>query len=130
MLRRSHPSTLAFVFASLVLASCQMPAPQPTEPAAATALPDLREPYLDAADSQGEIYTLDPTASIIRLYVFRGGKAAKAGHNHVLGVSNFEGYVRLDPSQPRDSRFDLRVPVDALRIDDPAWRDQTGGNFS
>ncbi|WP_162851182.1 YceI family protein [Panacagrimonas perspica] len=117
------------MFASLVVASCQTPAPQPVE-SAVIALPDLRQPYLDAADSSGEIYTLDPADSTIRLYVFRGGKAAKAGHNHVLGVSNFEGYVRLDPSQPRDSRFDLRVPVDALQIDDPAWREQTGGNFS
>ena len=130
MLHRARLSTFGFVFASLVMASCQMPGPQPAEPVAVTALPDLREPYLDTTDSRGEIYTLDPTASTIRLHVFRGGKAAKAGHNHVLGVSNFEGYVRLDPSQPRDSRFDLRVPVDALRIDDPVWREQTGGNFS
>lgn len=130
MLHRARSSTLGFVFAALFMASCQMPAPQPAEPAAVTALPDLREPYLDTTNSQDEIYTLDPAASTIRLYVFRGGKAAKAGHNHVLGVSNFEGYVRLDPSQPRNSRFDLRVPVDALRIDEPAWREQTGGNFS
>lgn len=131
MLPRARPTALIVFVASLLAASCQVPAPRPAVATdAAQALPDLRQPYLDSGAAAGETYTLDPAASTVRLYVFRGGKAAKAGHNHVLGVSQFEGYVRVDPSQPRDSRFDLRVPIDALKVDDPAWREQTGGNFT
>ncbi len=120
----------AALLASLAVASCQSAPPRPPAGEEVVMLPDLRQPYLDGVALGADVYTLDPAASVVRLYVFRGGKAAKAGHNHVLGVSGFEGYARLDPSQPRDARFDLRVPVEALRIDDPAWRDQTGGNFS
>ncbi len=131
MLRRARPTVLTLFVASLLVTSCQTPAPQPAVAAPAPpTLSDLRQPYLESGAATGEVYTLDPASSSVRLYVFRGGKAAKAGHNHVLGVSQFEGYVRLDPSQPRDSRFDLRVPVDALKVDEPAWREQTGGSFA
>lgn len=116
------------LFTGATLAGCQSAAPQ--RPAQTSPLADLRAPYLQAEATRGEVYTLDPAASTIRLFVFRGGKAAKAGHNHVLGVSDFEGYVMLDPDQPSASRFDLRVRADALKVDDPAWRDQTGGNFA
>jgi polyisoprenoid-binding protein YceI len=47
----------------------------------------------------------------------------------VIGVARFEGYASLDAVTPADSRFDLRVPVDALVVDDPAWRDAIGGTF-
>ena len=121
----------AWLVVALAIAACQAPAPQPV-PRAGDTVPapaDIRKSYAEAT-AQEAIYTLDPSASSVRLYVFRGGKAARAGHNHVLGVDRFEGYVQLDPDRPQQSRFDLRVPVEALRIDDPAWREQTGGSFA
>lgn len=129
MIRRFPIGALALL-AGLMAAGCQAPAPQPPLAAGPIEPVDLRMPYEQAAPSQGEVYTLDPAASVVRIYVFRGGKAAKAGHNHILGVSDLEGYVLLDPDRASGSRFDLRVPLDALVIDDPVWRRQTGGTFA
>lgn len=119
------------ILAAFALVACQAPAPQsPEPPAAAPSAPvDLTAVYREAEGAGAEVFTLDAAASTVRLFVYRGGKAARAGHNHVLGVSRFEGYVHLDAVSPADSRFDLRVPVDALVIDDPAWREAIGGTF-
>ena len=115
----------------VLLAGCQAPSPKPSEPAAApTATPvDLTAVYREAEGAGAEVFTLDAAASTVRVLVYRGGKAARAGHNHVLGVTRFEGYVLLDAVSPAESRFDLHVPVDALVVDDPAWREAIGGTF-
>jgi polyisoprenoid-binding protein YceI len=127
MARVAFPALLIL----LALAGCQAPAPQP--PASSSDAPapveDLAARYRDAEAQGAEVFTLDAAASTVRLYVYRGGKAARAGHNHVLGVAHFEGYVLLDAVTPADSGFDLRVPVDALVVDDPAWREAIGGTF-
>jgi polyisoprenoid-binding protein YceI len=122
----------SLIFALLVVAGCQAPAPQPTGSPATAVVPDaadLAAPYRKAEAAGAEVFTLDATASSVRLFVYRGGKAARAGHNHVIGVGRFEGYVVLDAVAPADSRFDLRVPVDGLVIDDSAWREAIGGAF-
>ena len=113
------------------LAGCRGPAPQPPEPMAVvpTVVDDLSTGYRDAEARGAEVFTLDAAASRVELLVYRGGKAARAGHNHVIGVTRFEGYVLLDAVSPADSRFDLRVPVEGLVIDDPAWREAIGGTF-
>lgn len=104
------------------LAACQS---QPTrgEPAPQQ-WPELRQEF------SGEgIYRVDPQASQVRIYVFRDGAAAKLGHNHILTVPEFEGYVRL-PEDLRKAGFELRVPLAKLHIDDPALRAKTGGGFA
>lgn len=118
------------VVALSVIAGCQSgtPRPSPPEERFAAVPVDLSAPYREV-QSQEEVFTLDAAASSVRLFVFRGGKAARAGHNHVLGVGRFEGYVLLDAVAPANSRFDLRVPVESLGVDDPAWRQAIGGTF-
>lgn len=133
MTRTASPASLTL--ALIVLAACQAPAPQPpassTEGTAvlASAPDDLAASYREAEARGAEVFTLDAAASSVRLFVYRGGKAARAGHNHVIGVTRFEGYVVLDAVAPADSRFDLRVPVDGLIVDEPAWREAIGGTF-
>lgn len=110
---------------------CRAPAPHAAFPPAvdASAVVDLAAEYREIEAQGAEIFTVDAAASSVRLFVYRGGKAARAGHNHVIGVTRFEGYLRLDAVAPADSRFDLRVPVDGLVIDEPAWREAIGGTF-
>lgn len=119
--------------AMLTLAACQSPAPQPPadEPASAP-VPgiDLAAEYGRLRDSGAAVYRVDPASSDIRVYVYRGGRAAKLGHNHVLSAPAFAGYAVLDGSDLASARFDLGFRFDALVIDDPALREATGGNFA
>lgn len=110
------------------LAACQTAAPQPalTAPVPDT---DLRAEY-QALAPNGTVYAVDPAASRVRIFVFRAGAAARLGHNHVLSVPKFEGYVSVPSEQAADARFELRVPLAELVVDDPDLRRETAGNFS
>jgi polyisoprenoid-binding protein YceI len=110
-----------------LIAACQTTVPQPT--AAAPAWPELRAEYQSLVGS-GTVYAVDSAASKVRIYTFRAGAAARLGHNHVLSAPRFEGYVLLPSQQAADARFELRVPLDELAVDDPAARAETAGNFA
>lgn len=112
---------------ALALAACT--GAVPTRPAPAGTA-DLAADYAALADGPGTVYRADPAASDIRIYVYRGGAAARAGHNHVLTVPAFEGYARYSAQSPDDSRCDLRLRFEDLRIDDPDVRRETGGSFA
>lgn len=110
------------------LVACQALAPQSvsTEPAAQS---DLRAEYQALAQG-GAVYQVDPSASRVRIFVFRAGAAARLGHNHVLSAPTFEGYVSVPSDQASDARFELRVPLAELVVDDSEIRKETGGSFS
>lgn len=122
-----------FALAVLMLAACQSPGPQQsTSEPASTPAPaiDLAAEYRSLRDAGAAVYRVDPASSDIRVYVYRGGRAAKLGHNHVLSVPAFDGYAVFDGSDLASARFDLGFRFDALLIDDPALREATGGNFA
>ncbi len=106
--------------------ACQTLAPQPVATVEGAA-PALRAGYQALA---GPVYAVDPAASKVRIYVFRAGAAARLGHNHVLSAPRFEGYVSVPSAQAADARFELRVPLADLSIDDPDARRETGDNFN
>lgn len=110
-----------------VFASCQTPAPQAA--AANASMPELRAEY-QALAKGGPVYAVDPAASKVRIYVFRAGAAAKLGHNHVLSAPKFEGYVTVPTAQAADAKFELRVPLADLLVDDPQVRREAGDSFS
>jgi hypothetical protein len=120
---------------TLALAACQAPAPKVESDASIP--PPSTTPGLDLAADYGArlaggaaVYRVDTATSDLRIYVFRGGKAAKLGHNHVLSAPRFEGYVSMPSDAVADASFDLQFRFDELRIDDPVLREQTGGNFA
>jgi hypothetical protein len=82
------------------------------------------------SDAGDAVYRIDPAASDVRIYVFRGGRAAQLGHNHVLSAPDFAGYVSLGGESAASARFDLRFVFADLVIDDPALREATGGSFA
>lgn len=53
---------------------------------------------------------------------------ARMGHNHVIASHHLEGLVHLTDDLSR-SRFDLRIPVNELAIDEPALREAAGPDF-
>lgn len=66
--------------------------------------------------------------SLLQILVYRGGAMARLGHNHVIASHHLEGdvYVAGDPTA---TRFDIRVPVNELTVDEPALRAEAGPEF-
>jgi polyisoprenoid-binding protein YceI len=115
----------------LALSACQAPAPR--APSATDRAPpsiDLDAVYVERHAAGSAVYRVDPAASDVRIYVFRGGRAAKLGHNHVLSAPDFAGYISLDGGAAASAQFDLRFVLDGLAIDDPALLEATGGSFA
>lgn len=90
---------------------------------------DLSAQYADMAKGGGKLFMLDPQASAVRIYAFRGGRAARLGHNHVLSAPQFVGYFFLPESGVNDAHFDLQFRLDQLEIDNPAYRANLGSAF-
>ena len=114
---------LALVCASAV-AGCgprRAEPPQPTPEVAA-----------ETAGSQpppgATVYTIDADRSSIMLRVYRAGRLAKLGHNHVITSANESGQV-WTIGAPETSGFEVRVAVAELVVDDPAARAAAGPDF-
>jgi polyisoprenoid-binding protein YceI len=73
-------------------------------------------------------YQVVPADSLLRIMVFRGGAAARLGHNHVIASHHLAGpvYVTDDPS---GTRFDISFPVNELTVDEPELRAAAGPDF-
>ncbi|MFI4913951.1 MAG: YceI family protein [Steroidobacterales bacterium] len=110
------------------LPAARSPAIVPDDTAAAQRLAQIYREL--AARAPEQTFALDPTASHIRIYVFRGGAAATSGHNHVLSVPDFEGYAYVPEHDVTTGRFDLRLRLDQLSVDDPEARRQAGGAYA
>lgn len=91
---------------------------------------DLKTIYSNLGRAGGKVFTLDPHTSVVRMYAFRGGRAAKLAHNHVLSAPRFTGFFYLPPGGTSDSRFDLEFRLDQLEIDDSAHRAALGSAFA
>jgi polyisoprenoid-binding protein YceI len=111
---------LALVFACLV-ASCARPVRAPGP------IPSI--PPEPAADTRGaQVYTVSSDASRLHILVYRGGKLARLGHNHVVTSRSISGRAWLHPEFER-SGFELTVPVQSLIVDDPEDRRAHGADF-
>ncbi len=120
--------------AALSLLSCRSLFPGPQAGAAPAAQGgggvDLNAVYAALREAGGKVFALDKNASAVRIYVFRAGRAAKVGHNHVLSAPEFAGYFHLPPGGAGSARFDLEFRLDQLEIDNPAYRRNLGSAFS
>lgn len=74
------------------------------------------------------MYTVDPGRSIVTLRVYRAGRLAKLGHNHVITSANENGQAWTN-GVPASSGFEVRVAVTELVVDDPAARAAAGADF-
>ncbi len=112
-----------FCCLALCLTACQTPAPAPapsSEPVAATVA-------LPAPPADRTVLTVDPDASDVQIYVFRGGAAARMGHNHVLTVRKLRGWV--DAADTGGS-FALSFALADLAVDPPALLAAQGPAFN
>ncbi len=95
----------------------------PEEPAAQEA-PAEPEP----APPRERVFKVDGQASLVEIFVYREGRLAHLGHNHVISSRDLQGTVTVAP-KIEDSRLDLRLPVATLVVDDPALRKAAGKDF-
>jgi hypothetical protein len=125
-------SVIVLLFA-MALPGCQTDAPQgfgiPSSSAAGEPT-DLPAAYARLRKPGDTVYALDPQASVVRIYVFRGGRAARIGHNHVLSAPRFIGFVHLPAEGAAKARFDLGFRLDELEFDRPEQRATLGSAFA
>ena len=91
---------------------------------------DLQAAYAELGRAGGRVFTLVPKDSVVRIYAFRAGRAARLGHNHVLSAPQFTGFLHLPASGAAGGRFDLVFRLDQLEIDNPAYRSTLGAAFA
>ena len=105
-----------------LLASCARPEWVPED----TGAPPLPERVYQQAARAGEaVYRVDTQRSRVFLRTGRDGPMKSAGHDHVIASVDVEGLV-LVSDDPGKSRADLRLPLQQLVVDDPAYRERFG----
>jgi YceI-like protein len=126
---------LLFAAATTVaLLSCSAALQSPRTGTAPTAASgegaDLQGIYSEIGRRGGRVFTLVPQDSMVRIYAFRAGLAARLGHNHVLSAPQFTGFFYLPVNGASNGRFDLAFRLDQLEIDNAAYRSALGPAFS
>ncbi len=113
-------SSLFLLSLAALLTACA-PTPERPAPAVETSLPE-------PAPAAARRFLLDAAASEVLVLVYRGGRLAKFGHNHVIRLGELEG--RLGLAEPLDgSRLALSFPAAAMELDDPELRAKQGVGF-
>jgi polyisoprenoid-binding protein YceI len=81
-----------------------------------------------AAPGNAREYRVVAEESMLQILVYRGGPMARLGHNHVIASHQLQGAVFLGEDRSQ-SRFDIRIPVNELTVDEPAMREAAGADF-
>ena len=109
--------------ACVALAACAPRRPEAPAPGPATQAPRATVP------AGAREYAVDPDASVVTMLVRRAGKLSGFGHVHVVTSADESGRVWFGTT-PDLSGFEVRVPVDAFVVDDPAARAAAGPEFA
>lgn len=102
--------------------------------------PEMRPPKTDTAHAvgpvpppewaleKGQLVPMNTRRSRIVIRVYRGGRLAHLGHNHVLEVRGMQGDLKqLDNG---GGLAKLTIPVDEIVVDDAAARTRAGADFA
>ena len=114
----------ALVLAACIwtLSSCTPRRADVPSPAAPPAAEGIRVP------AGARVLEIDPERSVVTMLVRRAGPLARLGHNHVITSAEESGRAWVGP-EPRESGFEIRLPVSAFVVDDPAARLSAGAEF-
>ncbi len=122
---KSVYKALAWGLISL-LTSCQ--APPPTAPHEAGLLERSSEAQSIVMPETPMVVYLNPEKSGIQLLIYRAGRLAHLGHNHIISAP-VKGMVRLHPDI-RKTAFRLVLNVNEFVVDDAAARAKAGAGFA
>ena len=78
-----------------------------------------------SAGQNAAVYEVDADASRADILVFKGGKLARFGHDHVISTTTINGSVFVTSSFS-DSTAELEVPLDTLEVDREELRKKYG----
>ena len=106
----------------LALSACRTPPPPPPPP------PPAPPPAPVIVPERIDHYRVDDQASQVLILVYRDGRMARLGHNHVLRVRQLSGEVVV-PKEVANTTFTLEFPVAAMSIDETALRAGQGEDF-
>lgn len=73
-------------------------------------------------------YRIDAGQSEVLVLVYRDGRMANLGHNHVIAVRQLSGEISV-AADPAQSSWQLDFPVAALSVDEPRLRAAQGEQF-
>lgn len=113
---RAAPLLLA-----LTLAGCATTPPVAPPQAPTVQASDIAAWYLAAAANGTPVYRIDPAASLITIFVHRGGSFARFGHDHVVASRTVSGFAA-----PSGNRADLRLRLDEMTVDETVLRRAAG----
>ena len=80
--------------------------------------------------TQATTYEFQAGQSWVVIHVYKGGALKSLGHNHIISTRNVTGTVSWDKAKLQDTRFQLIIPVESFRVDDPGLRQQAGKKFA
>jgi hypothetical protein len=83
------------------------------------------ELYRQARERGERVFAIDPHQSQAVIHVYRGGRLARFGHDHVVAARDIHGYA-LVPGDIAAAQADLYVLLDSLSVDEPALRAEAG----
>lgn len=113
---------------SLGLVACPRPVQPPAPTPEVPPQPAPTQPAPPPPAAGATLYQVDPQASELHIFVYRGGTFARLGHNHVMTSKSVAGRVWLRPQFPA-SAFELSFPVADLIVDDAEARRAAGSDF-
>jgi polyisoprenoid-binding protein YceI len=85
-------------------------------------------PALPAMPVAIERYRIDSQRSVVLILIYRDGRMAALGHNHVIAVRDLSGDIIL-AADVTQSSWQLDFPVAALSVDEPQLRAAQGADF-
>ncbi len=75
------------------------------------------------------VYKVNGADSLVEIRVYREGRLAHLGHNHIISSRDLRGIIIL-ARDVGNSTLDLQLPVATLVVDDPTLRQASGKDFA
>jgi len=117
---------LAFALVPALMACAPQVEKPPVPPEAEAPMEPAPLPVIPIGE--GRVYRVDPASTDLRILVYRGGRLARLGHNHVISSQDVQGTV-VRRHQITGSALRLQIPVATLIVDDPRLRAEAGPEF-
>ncbi|MFC4310617.1 YceI family protein [Steroidobacter flavus] len=118
----------AVLLLCLGLVACPRPVRPPAPAPEVPPQPTPTQPAPPPGEAGATVYQVDPQASVLHIFVYRGGTFARLGHNHVMTSKSVAGRVWMRSPFPA-SGFELSFPVADLIVDDADARRAAGSDF-
>jgi polyisoprenoid-binding protein YceI len=82
-------------------------------------VPVLYPSFAGIADQQTRTYRLDPAQSKFQVNVYKAGWLKAFGHDHLIGVKDYSGTVRVSPTAVEQASVNLQFTTDSFTVLDP-----------